>query len=370
MGAGAVVNKNIKPYITVTRTLLNKQGDDNTLKILLDIGHPKDVNVFKNVILSLQKKGHEIKIFARAKENTERLLKLYGFDYELANYYNTMLGKAFGIISNDLLLYKKVKAFEPDILVSPGSPYSAHISRLIGKPHIAFSDTEIAGLVDKITLPFTDKIYTSTSYYLDQGTKQIRFEGYYELAYLHPNYFKPNETVLNKYGIDGSYILIRLSALSSHHDIGAKGFNFKSENELKNYIAILEKYGEVIISSETSHWQIIKDHQLEINPIDLHDIIYFAKLCIGEGATMASEAAILGVPAIYVSNTERGYLNELEGKYGLVYNIPYRDDALKKAVEILENKDTKNEWKLKRDMMLRDKIDVVDFMTNVIESYA
>lgn len=337
---------------------------------MLDIGHPKDVNVFKNVIFSLLKKGHEIKIFARAKENTEKMLKMYGLEYELSKHYNTMFGKAFGIFSNDLLLYKKARAFKPDIFVSPGSPYSAHVSRLMRKPHIAFSDTEIAGIVTKLTLPFTDKIYTSTSFYLDFGKKQIQFNGYYELAYLHPNYFTPNKKILKKYGLDGDYILVRLSALSSNHDLNAKGFNFKTEEELKNYIATLENYGKVIISSEILHWQTIKDYQLEMNPQDLHDIIYYAKLCIGEGATMASEAAILGVPSIYVSNTERGYLNELEREYGLVYNIPERDDALVKAIEILENSIIQNEWKIKRDIMLNDKIDVVDFIVNAIESYA
>ena len=337
---------------------------------MLDIGHPKDVNVFKNVIFSLLKKGHEIKIFARAKENTEKMLTIYGFEYELSKHYNSMLGKAFGILSNDLLLYKKARVFKPDIFVSPGSPYSAHVSRLMGRPHIAFSDTEIAGIVTKLTLPFTDKIYTSTSFYLDLGKKQIQFNGYYELAYLHPNYFKPNKKILNKYGLDGDYILVRLSALSSNHDMNAKGFNFKTEEALKNYIDKLENYGKVIISSEISNWQTIKDYQIEINPIDLHDLIYYSKLCIGEGATMASEAAILGVPSIYVSNTERGYLNELEREYGLVYNIPERDDALLKAIEILENSIIQNEWKIKRDIMLYDKIDVVDFIVNAIESYA
>ena len=339
------------------------------MKILLDLGHPKDVNVFKNVIHLLQKRGHEIKIFARAKENTEKMLKMYGFDYELGKHYTTMLGKAFGIISNDVLLYKKARVFKPDIFVSTGSPYSAHVSRLMGKPHIAFSDTEIAGIVTKLTLPFTDKIYTSTSFYLDFGTKQKQFNGYYELSYLHPNYFKPNNKILTKYGIDGDYILVRLSALSSSHDKSAKGFVFETETELKNYIARIENYGKVIISSEISHWQTIKDYQLEINPIDLHDIIYFAKLCIGEGATMASEAAILGVPSIYVSNTERGYLNELEQKYGLVYTISERTNALKKAIELLEETSTKDEWRLKREKMLCETVDMVDFMVNSIESF-
>ncbi|KKH38745.1 hypothetical protein DU71_13655 [Methanosarcina mazei] len=338
------------------------------MRIMLDIGHPKDVNLFKNVMLKLQKHGHEIQIFARAKENTRKMLAEYGFEYKLSKHYRSMPGKAFGIIVNDALLYKYAKEFNPDIFVSPGSPYSAHVSRLIGKPHIAFSDTEIAGIVTRLTLPFTDKIYTSTSFYLDLGPKQERFDGYCELAYLHPKYFNPRKEVVKKYQLKESYIIVRLSALASNHDLHATGFGFKTEEELKGYLHELEKYGQIIVFSETSHWQTIKDYQIEIDSRDLHDLLYYSKLYIGEGASMASEAAILGVPSIYVSNTQRGYLNELEQKYGLVYNIEGKNEGLKRAIEILRDESLRSQWHLKRDKMLSEKVDVVEYIVNVIEN--
>jgi len=335
---------------------------------MLDIGHPKDINLFKNVIPRLQERGHEILIFARAKENSRKMLEEYGLEYQLSKYYKTMIGKAFGIFVNDALLCRYARKFNPDIFVSPGSPYSAQVSRLTGKPHIAFSDTEIAGIVTKLTLPFTDKIYTSTSFYLDLGTKQERFNGYCELAYLHPKYFTPKKEVIEKYQLKENYIIIRLSALASNHDIHATGFGFDTEEELKRFINQIEKYGQIIIFSETSQWQTIRDYQIEIDSRDLHDLIYYSGLYIGEGASMASEAAILGVPSIYVSNTQRGYLNELEEKYGLVYNIQKRDEGLKKAIEILEDRSSRTEWHLKRDKMLNEKIDVVEYMVNIIEN--
>ena len=337
---------------------------------MLDIGHPKDVNLFKNVILQLQEDGHEIQIFARAKENTKKMLAEYGFEYKLSKHFRSMPGKAIGIFVNDALLYRYAREFDPDIFVSPGSPYSAHVSRLLGKPHLAFSDTEIAGIVTKLALPFTDKIYTSTSFYLDLGPKQERFDGYYELAYLHPKYFTPKKEVIEKYQLKKNYIILRLSALASNHDLHATGFGFETEEELKEYLHKIEKYGQIIIFSETSNWQVIKDYQIKIDTRDLHDLLYYSKLYIGEGASMASEAAILGVPSIYVSNTERGYLNELEQKYGLVYNIIGRDVALKKAIEILKNEKVRDEWNSKRDIMLKEKVDVVNFVVDEIERYA
>lgn len=339
------------------------------MKILLDIGHPKDVNVFKNVITLLKSHGHEIKIVARAKENTKRILTEYGFQCEFGPYYEGIVGKFFGIIINDIWLYKIATKFQPDIFVSPGSPYSAHVSRLLRKPHIAFIDTEIAGLAIKLMLPFTDKVCTSTSFYNDLGSKQERFKGYYELAYLHPKYFMPRKEVLTKYGLENDYIILRLSALSSHHDLNASGFSFSTEDELIRYINTVEKYGKVIISSEITYWQTIKNHQIDFEPQDLHDILSFAKLYIGEGATMASEAAILGVPSIFVSNTRRGYLEELENKYDLAYTIPDNNEALKKALSLLQMDDLKEKWQLKKEIMLDEKIDVVEFIVNIIEKF-
>ncbi|WMW23246.1 DUF354 domain-containing protein [Methanolobus mangrovi] len=337
------------------------------MKVLFDIGHPKDVNVFKGVISELNDKGHEVQVFARAKENTRRMLDDLGIEYHLCNYYSHILGKALGIPINDYRLYKFSKDFKPDIFVSPGSPYSAHVSRLLGKPHIAFPDTEIAGIVMKLTFPFTDKIYTSTSFFIDLGPKQERFEGYYEMAYLHPKYFTPNESVLDKYELTDDYIVLRLSALGSHHDVGARGFNFESEDDLQNLITVLERYGRVIIFSEIDDWQLIEKHRLNINPKDLHDILYFAKMYIGEGATMASESAILGVPSIYVSNTKRGYLNELESKYDLVYTIEDKNVAIQKAESLFEDSDLNLKWQEKSQHLYNNTVDIVEFIVGAIE---
>jgi len=337
------------------------------MKIIIDVGHPKDVNVFKNVILVLKNNGHEVKIVGRAKENIKKILEEFEFQCEYGPYYKNIIGKAFGIVHNDLWLYKIAREYKPDIFISQGSPYSAHASRLLGKPHLAYIDTEIAVPAIKLMLPFTDKVYTSASFYTDLGPKQERFNGYYELAYLHPKYFKPNPEVKKKYGLD-EYIILRLSALAAHHDLNATGLEFKTEENLLDYINKLENYGRVIIFSEISKWQTIENRQMRIDPKDLHDLIYYSSLCIGEGATMASEAAILGVPSIYVSNTQRGYLNELEKKYGLAYTVQKRENGLKKAAEILENKYYRDEWLLKREKMLNEKIDVVDFIVRTVEA--
>ena len=71
---------------------------------------------------------------------------------------------------------------------------------------------------------------------------------------------------------------------------------------------------------------------MKIPKSKIHDLLYYATMYIGEGASMASEAAVLGTPSIYINPLRLGYLDELEKKYGLVYNIPNPKKAIQKAI--------------------------------------
>ena len=345
------------------------------MKILIDITHPKDVNIFKGVINKLEEKGHEVKIVASNKENVLEILDSYGFEYTKKNHYKGLFKKATGMLKNDYIIYKVSKKFKPHIYTSFGSPYAAQVSKLFGKKHISFSDTDSDSVVlDHFvitTLLFSEVNFVPSCHRKRGGKKYKRFNGYYELAYLSPNNFTPDPNILDKLNLpkNQKYIILRFSALNAHHDLEAQGFNFKSEKEIAEYIKILQQYGSVFITSEVKLSAELERYKLRILPNEFHSFLSFSSLYIGEGASMASEAAILGVPSIYVSNTRRGYLDELEENYDLAYTIKDRDKALEKAISILQDKDALKKWQCKRSKMLDDKIDTVLFMVNAIEKY-
>lgn len=336
------------------------------------MNHPKDVNIFRYVIHSLELKGHVVKIIASDKENVLNMLNSFGFEYTTKKHYRGLMNKFLGMFKNDYIIYRECKSFKPDIFASFGSPYAAQVSKLYGKKHISFSDTDsnvkTLNHFTLTTLLFSEINYVPSCHRKSRKYKQARFDGYYELAYLSAKYFTPDPSVLENLGIKESdkYILVRLSALNAHHDVGVKGFNFASESELLGYINTLEQYGKVFISSEKPLSGVLEKYELKIHSDDFHSFMYYASLYIGEGASMASEAAILGVPSIYVSTTTRGYLEELERKYGLCYTIVDKQEALLKAATILDSNLT-SLWEKKRIKMLQDKIDVVDFMVDAIE---
>lgn len=345
------------------------------MRILVDITHPKDVNIFKNVIKKLEEKGHEVKIIASNKENVLEVLSGYGFEYITKKHYKGLFRKAIGMLENDYIIYNVSKEFKPDIFTSFGSPYAAQVSKIVGKKHISFSDTDSNSLVLNqfviTTLLFSEVNFVPSCHRKERGKKQKRFNGYYELAYLHPKYFNPNSNVLDELKIleNQKYIILRFSALNAHHDIEARGFNFKTEKEIVEYVKSLQEYGSVFITSEVKLSENLEKYKLKIPPEEFHTFLSFSSLYIGEGASMASEAAVLGTPSIYVSNTRRGYLDELEEKYGLAYTISDSKVALDKAISLLEDEELKKEWQSKRQKMLKEKIDVVEFMVNAIEGY-
>ena len=341
------------------------------MKILVDIGHPAHVHLFKNMIWNLENDGHEVKITAREKEIVLYLLDVYRFKYEnLGKHHKKLLNKLLGLISRDYKLYKVAKKFKPDIFISHGSMYAAHVAKLLGKPHISLEDTEHSIEQIRLYAPFTDVILTSTCFKKNLGKKQVRYNGYHELAYLHPNYFKPDPSILEELTLnkDDKLVVLRFVAWGASHDIGQHGFISKRELVKK-----LEDFGRILITSEHKLGKDFEKYRIPVSPEKIHDLLYYATIYIGEGATMASECAVLGTPAIYLNTLRLGYTDEEEEKYGLVYNFSdaktAQKQAFEKASELLDTDNLKEKWQKKRKKLLNEKIDVTKFVTDFIENY-
>ena len=271
------------------------------------------------------------------------------------------------IFKADFLIWKFAKKIKPDIFLSFASPYSAHVSWLCNKPSVIIDDTEHAKLNHFLYKPFVSTILTPSVFKKDMGQKQIKFDGFMELCALHPNYFKPNENVLKDLGINkkDKFVILRFVSWNANHDIGQIGLSIQNKINLANG---LSKFVKVFISSEGEIPDEIKKYQINISPEKIHDVLYFCTLYIGEGATMASECAMLGTPAIYINSLDAGTLQE-QVNYGLLYSFRNSEGVLNKALEIIHKENTKQEHQTLLQKMLSDKIDVTAFMVWFIENY-
>ena len=340
-------------------------------KILFHIGHPAHVHLFKNTIWNLERDGYQIYVAAMDKEISLQLLDAYGIRYEVVGKnVRGLFNKTCNMVKVELKLLKSVKKFGADLLVSVGSPYLAHVSVLVRKPHISFEDTDIGNSRDWLVIPFTEACVRPTCYKKEIGKREIRYNGYHELAYLHQNYFKPDSRILDDFWLSKAdkFIILRFVSWSASHDVGYRGFT-----NIIDAVRSLERYGKILVTSEKKLPNELEKYRITVPSDKIHHLLYFATLYMGESATMASESAMLGTPSIFVSTSRRGYTDELESKYGLVYNFSDlekgQEYALEKAFELLKDENIKREWREKRMKMLSEKIDVTKFMTELIENY-
>ncbi len=162
------------------------------------------------------------------------------------------------------------------------------------------------------------------------------------------------------------FTIVRFISWNASHDIGNNGIRLSNRWQ---FIKELEKYSRVLVTSESKLPMEFEPYIIQLSPEKVHDLLYYATLYVGEGATMAVESAILGTPSIYVSTLAgtMGNLSELEEKYGMLFNCNSSETAIEKARELLASTELKNNWSLKKEALLMDKIDVMEFVVKYIE---
>lgn len=345
------------------------------MRILFDIGHPAHVHFFRETIRQLKNAGHETAIVTKDKEIAIDLLNHAGFEYSnLGKPGRGLLGKATGLLYFDYRVYQIARKFRPDLFVGLGSPYFGHVAALMRKPYITFWDTEEAPLISYLTYPFCSVICTPSCFLKDLGSRQVRYNGYKELAYLHPDRFTPDPSVLDELGLgrDEKFIIIRFISWSASHDIGLAGIR-----DRRKFVRALQDHARVLISSESEPDPDLEQFRLRIAPEKFHSLLAFADLYIGEGGTVATEAAVLGTPAIHIESIARGVASgnycgnfkELRDRYNLLSFYPDEDNALRKAIEILDNPRSKTACETRRAILLKEKTDVSSWMVSFIENY-
>lgn len=343
------------------------------MNVLVEVGHPAALHTFRNMMVELRERGHRVRVAASDKDIAIDLIKAYGFDYDViyANRRKGLHSKLIMLLSGIAAAYRISAEFKPDIYVSRISPISAVVSRLRGKRHIGFDDSEHAKLVLLTASPFTDVKITPECFGRDLGPGQIRISTFKELAYLHPNRFRPDPSVLDSLGLTGEsrFVIMRFVAWNAAHDDRSA-----LDDDAKVRMAReLGKHARVFITSESPLPPELEPYRLTIPCHRIHDLLYYAQLIIGDSGTMTTEAAVLGVPAVwcstFVGRRALGNFRELEEKYGLIFNCRDPEDALRKALELLQRPGLKEEWKARRERLLMDKIDLTSFMVWFVENY-
>ena len=341
------------------------------MKIAIDLVHPAHVHVFRNAIKLWQKNGHEVQVTSRVKDCTTELLDYYEIKHKCISKIGSGL---FGLLTELLIrnfrLLVMCLKFKPDVFASVPGLSATHVGMLMRKPALIFYDTEFAGLSNAISYPLASGIFTPECYRGDINSRQQRYAGFHELAYLHPKRFTPDHSVVEQLGItEDRYFIIRFVSWQASHDVNEEAISFEDKLAL---VRELSQHGRVLISSESPLPAELEQYAFSAHPALMHHVIAFASMLIGESATMASEAAMLGVPAVFIAKSDRGYTAELEEKYDLVHYFKVSDMsmAVSKVKDILETENFAGIYQSRKEKMLSEKIDVTEMIYKQVLEFA
>ncbi len=346
------------------------------MKIVFYCGHPAHFHLLYNSYKELKKFNHEVSFVIKKKDVLEVLLTKYSIKYhsisnrESLGNFNKKIDAVLRLISFFWFLKNK----KIDLLVGT-SWENAQITRFFKIPSICLNedDAKVVPLFARTAYKYSSCILTPIV--CDNGSynsSSIKYHSYHELAYLHPNHFAPSRSIVNKYFSTEkkSYAIIRFAKLTAHHDIGVRGLD---KILTLRIIDLLSPQMQVFITSEKELEPIFEPYRINIDPIDIHHLMAYAELYIGDSQTMAAEAGVLGVPFIRFNDFvgKIGYLNELEEKYQLGFGItPSKPEILiKKIEELLQMSNRKKIFQERRKKMLEDKIELSVFLTWFIGEY-
>lgn len=337
------------------------------MRVMISVDHPAWAHQFHSMLEKMRARGDEILVLAIDKDGAPGLLARYGIPYELCarGTGRNIVEKGFLFLRLCVNHTRHALRFKPDVLIGRASPMMAVAAWVACKPHLLYEDTEVSRFSLNICKRLSTKILTPRTFLTDLGPRQQRVDTYKELFYLHPGVFTPDRQVLRDAGFDPDepYVLVRFVAWNASHDVGKHGL---TDAEQLALVKRLEAAGvRVWVSSEKPLSRELEPYRLA-TPFHLaHHVLAFARLVYSEGATMASEAAVLGVHALYVNVIKSGSTREQSERFQLLYNYndgPQRYElATQKALELLADPGLAALGQQKREKLLAEKVDINDF---------
>ncbi len=346
------------------------------IRYLFFFVHPAKYHLFRETINALLKSGSTVDVVIVTKDVLEELVQHEGWSY--TNIFPEgrrmrglpiVVGTAINFVRTLWRLHRYVRNRSYDVFVTDDC--LSILGRFHRIPTYFFMDNDIE------TVPEASLLLRAAHWVLaPRGVKLGRaqhkalyFDGYKELAYLHPNYFQPDSQAVTRLAGSGPFVIIRTVSMTASHDRGIHGL---SDAQVRKLCQLIAPVAQVFISSERVLPADLNRLRLRVKPWEISDVMSSALLFIGDSGTMASEAAVLGVPSIFY-HAFVGRLQVMEEKethYGLMFNFHTTqfDALLSKVEQLLSIPDLKAQWRIRADRMLSEKEDVTKFILDCLQS--
>ncbi|MBC2605830.1 DUF354 domain-containing protein [Pelagicoccus albus] len=343
------------------------------MRILFEVHHPAHIHFFKFIIQGLQNQEHSCRVVGRDRDVMKRLLESYPWiNSEQSTAASAGKRNRFPIVElpkRHWLVAKQIRRFKPDLVLSLMGSYSQS-ARLLGVPSWIFTDSEFQSFNHRIAHPFASRIYTPNCFYKELGPKQIRYNSYHELTFLHQNHFKPDPGILSELGgvQENGYILLRLSAWDTLHDVKHQGLADATPKLVED---LAQRFPLFIVPEGGKLPPEWEQYRFPAPPEKLHDALAFARLVVTEGASTASEATCLGTPVVYVNSTdERGYLVDQQGRYGLPLCFSSAEGVSQAVETLLQTPFDSQDREKQRSQICEDHQDLAQYVVEQVNEFS
>ncbi|MBT4299460.1 MAG: DUF354 domain-containing protein, partial [Nitrosopumilus sp.] len=255
-------------------------------------------------------------------------------------------------------LSKKIQKFEPEVVISFGSPEAARISFGLGIKHIMFCDSPHANAVMRLTLPLIQKLLIPyvipKKEFSKYGINEKDIVQYKAIDAVVTMQREINEKIVSPFKNNNKKnILIRIEEEEASYTSKSNKIipiiqkivnDFKGEN-----IVVLGRYTKQIVNLQKvidSKVKIVKmsfDGKYLLNNTDIF---------IGSGGTMTAESALMGIPTISYNAVPNIVENFLVKKHLVKResNPSKISNHIKKIFELNNNQEQKRAKKIVKEM--------------------
>lgn len=339
------------------------------MKYIFELNHPKHYYQFKYIMQQLVSDGHDIKVLARDKDVLLSVLQQEGVEYTIFGLHQKkMVDKVLGTPRLIWKYYQIARQYKPDVIVSKASFYGCAVAKMIGAKSVIFPDSEVVKVTNRYVVPLATMVVTPGSFGLNYGPKHKRIKGLFEDCYLSPKVLQSSAQDDVTASLHKPYAILRFVGWYANHDVKNSGLTL---DEKKTIIQAIEPYMTVYISSEKTLPPELQKYKLPTPANRIHQVLAGADLYLGDSQTMATEAALLGAPAIrsnsFVGPNDMTNFVVLERQYGLLRNIRAFNDVLV-AVQEMAAKSQKSEWLRKKQAYFDQVGDANQNITTLLET--
>ena len=325
------------------RAVLTSDGATADVSVLIDIAHPAHVHFFRPVAQTLLAEGVEVRIVARDKDVTVRLLEAADLPFEVLPMGRPGSGPlvaAVELIRRAAALRRRIRRWDTKVVLTRNP---SGVLAALGTPARSIFDTDDGRSVGAhywLARPFADVITSSVHDPEQHGRRHRRYRALKAQMFLHPDRFTPDPEIRRRYLDDTERLtVVRFSAHDASHDRRIQGI---SEAGRDRVLDRLTAFGPVLVSIERAGLQLIRpedagrNSSAEVPPEHFHHLLASASLFVGDSQSVAAEAAILGVPSLRLSSfSGRTFYLELLESSGLMRNfLPGQETALLAEVEM------------------------------------